>query len=96
MPAGCNLSMAGAGADFVKVGVFWLLYRYNAFNIKCDRLIDQAKRDKKSGRLQAKAKDKDAAPELMDIVDPHDAVSARNDSQPVVPPSTPNESFRGA
>ena len=27
-------------ADVVKVGVFWLLYRYNAFNIKCDRLVD--------------------------------------------------------
>eukprot|EP00667_Euglena_gracilis_P001245 EG_transcript_1245 len=39
--------------DVVKVGVFWLLYRYNAFNIKCDRLVDQARREKKDTKKKS-------------------------------------------
>jgi H+-transporting ATPase len=40
--------------DFVKVGVFWLLYHFNAFNIKGDRVVDLKKKEQKLARNRGK------------------------------------------
>jgi H+-transporting ATPase len=40
--------------DFVKVGLFWVLYRYNAFNIKGDRLVDLKRNERKAARKEGK------------------------------------------
>jgi len=40
--------------DCVKVGLFWVLYRYNAFNIKGDRLVDLKRKERKAAREDGK------------------------------------------
>jgi H+-transporting ATPase len=53
--------------DFVKVGLFWVLYRYNAFNIKGDRLVDLKRKERKAARKEGKkgsAKEQEELPHI--------------------------------
>eukprot|EP00667_Euglena_gracilis_P001290 EG_transcript_1290 len=74
--------------DAMKVGVFWILYRYNAFNIKGDRLIDLEKKQKKLQKKMKKDGKKDKEKELDSFQEiGHEDVHLPGNQ---VPPPTPN------
>jgi H+-transporting ATPase len=52
--------------DFCKVGVFWLLYRFNAFNIKGDRMVDVKKQEKKLAKQKGKQVEEKEVDEIHD------------------------------
>jgi H+-transporting ATPase len=69
--------------DLVKVGVFWLLYHCNAFNIKGDRVLDQKRRDKRM-KKQHGVQHAEKPIELDSI-----AVESPHAAGDIVPPPSP-------